>query len=62
MYFFFFLVTGVLATYGWTILFFVVVLNLLWSHFYPKYKNWRDKQEDEKKEEEYKKSRYIYLS
>jgi len=54
-------VTGLLSAYGWTILFLVVVLNLLWSHFYPKYKQWKEKQEDQKQEEEYKKNPEIFL-
>ncbi|XP_071041324.1 selenoprotein S isoform X4 [Parasteatoda tepidariorum] len=49
------IVTEFLSTYGWTCLFIVVVLNLIWSHFYPKYKKWQERQEDQRKEAEYKK-------
>ena len=55
-------VTGLLSAYGWTILFFAVVLNLLWSHFYPKFKKWKEKQEDQKQEEEYKKNPELLLA
>jgi len=45
--------TGFLSTYGWSCLFVVIVANLIWSHFYPKYKKWREKLENEKLEAEY---------
>ncbi|KAF8777707.1 selenoprotein S-like [Argiope bruennichi] len=48
-------VTGILSNYGWTILFILIVLNLLWSHFYPKYKKWQERVEEQEKEAEYKK-------
>lgn len=48
------LVIGLLSTYGWTILFFVVVFNLLWSHLYPKFQKWQEKREELAQEAEYK--------
>ncbi|GIX85933.1 uncharacterized protein CEXT_768301 [Caerostris extrusa] len=48
-------ITEVLSAYGWTILFFVVVANLIWSHLYPKYKKWRERQENEERDAQYKK-------
>ncbi|XP_054717740.1 selenoprotein S-like [Uloborus diversus] len=44
-------ILSLLSAYGWTILFVIVVLNLLWSHFHPKYKKWRDQKEDREKEQ-----------
>lgn len=55
-------VTGLLSAYGWTILFFLVILNLLWSHFYPKYKKWKAKKDDETREEEYRRNPDLLLA
>ncbi|XP_035209072.1 selenoprotein S-like [Stegodyphus dumicola] len=55
-------VTGLLAAYGWSILFFLVIANLLWSHFYPKYKKWREKVEDQEKEAEYEQNPDLIIS
>ncbi|GFQ64787.1 uncharacterized protein TNCT_85201 [Trichonephila clavata] len=48
-------ITGVLSAYGWTILFILVVANLIWSHLYPKYRRWRERLEEQEMEAEYKK-------
>ncbi|GBN65826.1 hypothetical protein AVEN_143880-1 [Araneus ventricosus] len=55
-------VTGILSNYGWTILFIVVVANLLWSHFYPKFKKWRERVEEQEKEAEYKKDPSLIIA
>ncbi|KAG8193645.1 hypothetical protein JTE90_024009 [Oedothorax gibbosus] len=53
---------GLLSAYGWTILFVVVVANLLWSHFYPKYRRWRERQEDQRQEAEYKRDPSLIIA
>jgi len=56
------IVTGLFSAYGWTILFVAVILNLLWSHLAPKYREWKRKKLERKELEEYKKNPDLLLA
>lgn len=46
-------VLAFISSYGWTIVFIFVVANLLWSHFQPKWRQWRARQLQQLQDMEY---------